>query len=272
MKIAGIEYPALAPVEAACHRARIAENRIVAEGIMRLTLECADLARALEPGQFVNVAVGGEPRQLARIPLSFVATQAQEGLVHIVYALLGPGTRRLARILEGEELDVLGPLGHGWRLDEGAARVLLVSGGTGTVPVYAAAVWCHRHGIAFDAVVGARHRELHWAVDRLRERTSGDVVVTTDDGSLGERGFATGPALRLMGERAYDLVLACGPEPLMQTVSARATELGIPCQVSMERTMACGFGACSTCAVKTTGGMKGACKAGPVFDAREVIW
>ena len=272
MMIDGHDYPGLAPTRGVEREATIVEQFEAAKGIMRMTLDCPPLARGLDAGQFLSVTVPGEGRQLTRIPLSFVATEPGKGLVHLVYAVLGAGTRRLAELPVGRELTVFGPLGHGWHFGEGLERVLLVSGGTGTVPVYAAAVWCHRNGVTFDAVVGARSKELHWAVEQLRERTEGDVVVATDDGSLGERGLASEPALRLLDERDYDLVLVCGPEPLMEAVSARAIERDVPCEVSMERTMACGFGACSTCATKTTSGMKGACMAGPVFDAREVIW
>lgn len=254
------------------HEAHVLVYEPVAQGIYRLVLGCPELAGALSAGQFVNVAVAGEERQLARIPLSFTEASAQEGTLELVYALLGPGTKRLALVEAGSTLSVLGPLGHGWRIPKDAKRVLLVCGGTGMVPVYAAALALARATIPADIVVGARSKELLWGLDELRARVEGEVIAATDDGSAGVRGFASGPALELLDRNRYDLALVCGPEPLMKAVAERAEELGVACQVSMERTMACGFGACNTCAVKTTGGMKGACMDGPVFDAKEVVW
>ncbi len=254
------------------HDVRVVENSVIGEELRKLVIEDAELARAIKPGQFVNIAVSGEPRQLTRIPLSFAECDDELGLIVLVYAIIGPGTARLAEIGPGETLSVLGPLGNGWRLADDAKRALLVSGGTGTVPVFAAALALASSGVAVDFVVGARTRDLLWGLDELRAHISGDLIATTDDGSFGEAGFASEPALELLSERSYDAVFTCGPEPLMKAISNKAAELGVSCQVSMERTMACGFGACSTCAVRTTSGMKGACMDGPVFDGREVVW
>ncbi len=252
--------------------ARVVANELVSGEIHRIVLEVGELARMLRAGQFVNVAVPGQPRQLTRIPLSFTQTDDDAGTIELVYALIGPGTAQLSRVEAGSTLSVLGPLGNGWRIPEDATRALLVAGGTGTVPIFAAALACAAAGIAADVVVGARTKDLLWGIDELKARVSGEIITSTDDGSAGEKGFASVPALELLAKRDYDLVLVCGPEPLMKAVSARAIEGGVPCEVSLERTMACGFGACSTCAVKTVRGMKGACMDGPVFDASEVVF
>ncbi len=261
-----------APSTGRLFEARVVESEPVAGVIHRIALEVGELASLLRAGQFVNVAVRGEARQLTRIPLSFTQTDVAAGAIELVYEVVGPGTACLARTEVGSTLGVLGPLGNGWSIPDDARRVLLVSGGTGTVPIFAATLACVARGIATDVVVGARTKGLLWGTDALSSQVSGSVIVSTDDGSAGEKGFASGPALALLDERAYDLVLVCGPEPLMRVVSARAIDLGIPCQVSLERTMACGFGACSTCAVKTIHGMKGACMDGPVFPASEVVF
>ncbi len=252
--------------------ALVRENELVSGEIYRILLEAPELAQALHEGQFVNVSVGGEAKQLTRIPLSFTQVDEQEGTVELVYALIGPGTRQLSRVEKGETLSVLGPLGNGWNLSAPLHRVLLVSGGTGTAPIIAAAMALAKMGVDADVVVGARSSDLLWGIDALEAKVQGEVIAATDDGSAGEKGFASEPALALLAKHDYDLVLVCGPEPLMKVVSAKAISLGIACQVSLERTMACGFGACSTCAVKTVHAMKGACMDGPVFDASEVIF
>lgn len=96
-------------------------------------------------------------------------------------------------------------------------------------------------------------------------------TVCTDDGSLGSHGFCTDPAAELLGEGGYDYVASCGPAVMMKKVAAAAAEAGAYCEVSLERMMSCGFGACNTCNVETVDGMKGACMCGPVFDASKVV-
>ncbi len=261
-----------APSKGRLFCAKVMANEPVASEINRIVLEAPELAASLRAGQFVNVAVEGEARQLTRIPLSFTDTDERAGTIELIYALIGPGTRQLSRVGEGSVLSVLGPLGNGWSIPEAAKRALLVSGGTGTVPIFAAALALAKSSTIADVVVGARTKDLLWGLAALKEKVGGEVIVATDDGSAGERGFASEPALTLLSKHPYDLVLVCGPEPLMKVVSARSVELGIDCEVSLERTMACGFGACSTCAVRTVHGMKGACMDGPVFDAKEVVF
>jgi len=98
------------------------------------------------------------------------------------------------------------------------------------------------------------------------------VVLATDDGSAGERGFVTGPVARLLEQERFDVVFTCGPELMQRIVAQLSAEAGVACQVSLERLMACGIGACLSCVVSTTDGLKRACVDGPVFDARKVVW
>jgi dihydroorotate dehydrogenase electron transfer subunit len=106
----------------------------------------------------------------------------------------------------------------------------------------------------------------------LFERVARRVDVATDDGSAGENGYVTVVTRRLLAEERFDAVYCCGPEVMQRSVAAQAAEAGVPCQVSLERLMACGIGACLSCIVSTTGGQKRACIDGPVFDAGEVCW
>lgn len=260
------------PSRARIHEATVVENRPVAKNLNLLTFRAPALAQAFEPGQFMAVAVEGEPRQVARIPLSFSATDPREGLVTTVYMVQGPGTRALAAMEPGQTTTVLGPGGHGWRLDETPHRVLLVAGGVGITPIVAAARALADRGVEFDVALGAQTADGLWGVDELYERGAGHVVVSTDDGTAGARGLVTGIVEGALMGGEHGLVLTCGPEPMMAAVARLAEEYGVDCQVSMERMMTCGFGACATCAVPTNHGSVGACMGGPVFDGKEVQW
>lgn len=237
------------------------------------------VAGLLAPGQFVEVSVPGDASQVLRVPLSFSKADAAADAVRIEYAVVGDGTRRLSLMRRGDASTLVGPCGNGWWLPGGEGRSLLVAGGIGLPPVLATAEMLTRAGLPFDAVVGAQRgsKLVGVDVDLLCGAASGDpegrVVVCTDDGSLGRAGFTTGAMADLLAERIYETVFACGPTVMMAGVSRLAEEASVACQVSLERMMGCGFGACSCCNVAMRdGSSRSCCMDGPVFDAREVAW
>ena len=251
----------------------VASNERVGDGIFRMVMHAPGLAPILSPGQFVNVAVPGDPSHITRIPLSFAGADPKAQTIEIVYAVVGEGTARLSRMGEGDASTVLGPCGKGWRLDGVSGPALLVAGGVGAPPVLAAARGLLARGIPFDVVLGAQTAGKLWGVGLAKSLGAGRVVVTTDDGTAGIKGFTTVAVEQMQGERDYTDVLTCGPQPMMAGVARLALADGSSCQVSMERMMTCGFGACNTCNVAmATGGYKACCTDGPVFDAREVAW
>lgn len=262
-------YPTPSP--ARIHDFTVVSNEPVAEGVYRLTIEAPRLAAALEPGQFMSFEVPGDTRQLIRIPLSYSSADAEAGTVTTYYAVVGDGTRRLSAMGAGSSSTVLGPGGHGWKMDENSKRVLVVAGGIGITPVIAAARFAADNGSEVDAVVGALTAAKICGTDEL-EPLCGEVRLTTDDGTAGTKGFVTAEVEPMLATGAYDLVLTCGPEPMMRAVAAIAEAAGVKCEVSVERMMTCGFGACNTCNVETVYGMVGACMAGPVFDSKVVAW
>lgn len=259
------------PSPARIHDFTVVSNEPVAEGVYRLTIEAPRLAAALEPGQFMSFEVPGDTRQLIRIPLSYSSADVEAGTVATYYAVVGDGTRRLSAMGAGSTSTVLGPGGHGWRMDKGAKRVLVVAGGIGITPVIAAARFAADNGAEVDAVVGALTAAKICGTDELGP-LCGEVRLTTDDGTAGTKGFVTAEVEPMLATGAYDLVLTCGPEPMMRAVAAIAEAAGVKCEVSVERMMTCGFGACNTCNVETVYGMMGACMAGPVFDSKVVAW
>jgi dihydroorotate dehydrogenase electron transfer subunit len=260
------------PSPARLHDFEVVENESVADGIFRLVLRAPRLASGLSAGQFMSIAVPGDRTQLVRVPLSFSNADVVAGTVETEYAVVGDGTRRLSLMRPGDRASVLGPGGHGWRVTDSPRRIMLVAGGIGITPIVAAARLLASRSIEVDAIVGTKTSGTLWGCGELRDLGVEHVVVTSDDGTAGERGFTTDALAPALRERDYDLVLTCGPEVMMKKVARLSEEAGVSCEVSMERMMTCGFGACSTCVVPTTSGNVGACMGGPVFDAREVQW
>lgn len=249
----------------------VESNEPVAEGVFAMRL-ASEVAGMLAPGQFMELSVPGDPSQLLRVPLSF--SRADDGRVWVAYAVVGDGTRRLSLMRPGDESTLVGPCGRGWRLPAAAGRALVVAGGIGIPPVVAAARMLVEAGVPTDAVVGARSASalVGPLVDELRG-ICGEVVVATDDGSAGRAGLVTAPVGELLGEGGHDVVCACGPNVMMGAVARLAAAAGVRCQVSLERMMGCGFGACSCCNVELADGRQASCCLdGPVFDGAEVAW
>ena len=172
----------------------------------------------------------------------------------------------------GDTSTLLGPGGRGWSVPKACERALLVAGGIGVPPVLSLAKKLDAAEIAFDVCLGAATAGKLVGVDDFKDLPHcGEVRVCTDDGSFGVRGFCTEPASEFLASIAYGYVATCGPAPMMERVACLAKDAGVYCEVSVERMMSCGFGACNTCNVQTVDGMKGACMCGPVFDASKVV-
>lgn len=259
------------PSSARMHDFEVVSNKEIAQGIFSLVISAPKLASALKPGQFVNIAIPGDASSLLRVPLSYYRADAEAGTVEIWYAVVGDDTRRLSQMGSGSTSDLLGPGGHGWNVPADCNRALLVAGGIGVPPVLCLAEDLSRRGIAFDVCVGAACDDKVVGLDGFKAVGAGEVVLCTDDGSAGQKGFVTDPAAKMLGLGKYGYVASCGPAIMMQKVAQAAAENDVYCEVSLERMMSCGFGACNTCNVETVDGMKGACMCGPVFDASKVV-
>jgi len=249
--------------------------------VYKLVLRAPEIARRAVAGQFVEVrcapgrSTAVDP--LLRRPFSLCEIDPEHGLLSLIYRVVGRGTRALAALEPGADLDLMGPLGHSFPDPAaGSGRLVLVGGGLGIPPMVAAAVRARTvSGPAARecvALVGARTARDLAGVRELAE-TGVPVTVTTDDGSAGERGLVTVPLSQLIALGQVGEVWACGPEVMLRVVADLCRPAGIPCFVSVERHMACGFGACIGCTVpKAQGpGFYKACQDGPVFPAEEVV-
>jgi dihydroorotate dehydrogenase electron transfer subunit len=235
----------------------ILQNRAVAEGVYDLRA-AMELPSEPSPGQFVHVACGDG--LLLRRPISLCGYD--NGVARLVYAVRGEGTRWLSRRRPGERLDILGPLGRGFSLDDRPA--LLVGGGIGAPPM---AFCADRAEGKTHAILGFRNTG---AVCLTEAFASLDLL--TDDGSAGEKGYPHEVLRDRLQGNDWPRVLACGSKAMLRAVAKVCEEFDVECQVSMEQRMACGVGACVVCSCGVGGHYKRVCMDGPVFDAREVDW
>ena len=248
---------------------RAASNTRLGEGLYQLVLDAPQIAAAAQCGQFVHIACG--EGNLLRRPISIC--EAGEGRLRIVFQVKGSGTEWLADRKEGDTLDVLGPLGHGFDTAALGARPVFLGGGIGVPPMLQAAKCAKAAGAAPRAVLGFRNKGAVILEEDFRAVC--ETFVTTDDGSYARHGFVTDVLQELVADATG--VAACGPKPMLKAIAAIAKQAGLPCQVSMEERMGCGIGAClvCACALKAENGETRyghVCKDGPVFNAEEVEW
>lgn len=235
-----------------------------------MVLHVGDMVRAsqMRPGQFLHIKCG--EGLLLRRPISISRWTGSEtgDTLTIVFEIRGEGTAWLAERQEGEFLDVLGPLGNGFNVED--APYLLVGGGIGVPPIQGCAEAAQGKS---TAILGFRSKDRVILLGHF-DRLCAKVLVATDDGSLGYHGFVDALVRQeLEKEHHYQGVLACGPKPMLKSVAKVAAEFGVPCQVSMEERMGCGVGACLVCATPMKDGtVRHVCKDGPVFNAEEVDW
>jgi dihydroorotate dehydrogenase electron transfer subunit len=257
-----------------------------------------------KPGQFaeIDLSAAAVPAQkdipedlkdcaergiILRRPFSFSSIQKAKNntFVNILYQLAGPATLRMMTLAKGDIISVVGPLGNGFWLPRGKRHVILLSGGMGIPPLkhIAATLAKENRDIEIIVLAGARSKkELPFSPKEFKMLGVKKLIITTDDGSAGIRGFVTVQLEKWLiqnpSKAAKTAVYCCGPEPMLAEAARIANKYSIDCQLSMERRMACGTGLCQGCAIecKIAGAdetvYKMCCKDGPVFDSKEVVF
>ena len=236
--------------------------------LLKLTDDRAALPDML-PGQFVEVRIDDSPSTMLRRPISIHYVDRDANELWLLVALVGDGTRRLGSLSAGDTLNCVLPLGNGFtmanRPDE---RILLVGGGVGVAPLLYFGERLKAVGAVPTFLLGARSASDLLMLDRFQ--AIGNVAVTTEDGSMGEKGFVTNHSI--LQQATFDRISTCGPKPMMVAVARYAAQANIPCEASLENLMACGLGACLCCVEKTVDGNLCVCTEGPVFDTRRLLW
>lgn len=265
---------------------KILSNEQVSEGHCLIKLFSRRIARSVKPGQFVQVTVNSTGGPLLARPFSVLDADGDSFL--ILYRVVGQGTRLLAQRKRGESIPVIGPLGNGFGFKKRrSSEVILVGGGVGIPPLYylARSILGNSPSRAeakkVYVVLGGRKKGLLHCRNEFR-KMGVSLHIATDDGSAGSKGVVTDVLEDLLVElekkndkgsfERSQKIYACGPKPMLKTTAILAEKFGVDCEVSLEEVMACGFGACLGCAVKTKRGYLMSCKDGPVFNAKDVVW
>lgn len=264
------------------HATTVLARREPAHGVILLALDAPELANATQPGQYLMaIPPSGEAAATA------LAVYERSGKhASILFFVTGKRTAELATLVCGDRLDVVGPLGNGFDCSGDARDVAIVAGGVGIASVWLCAQELLARGARVRLFYGARTAEL--LVDAQRFADAGcELVVTTDDGTRGERGFITDALKR---SRKPEAIYACGPSPMLRRVGEIAEEFGVRAQLSLEETFGCGVGGCWGCVVPLIGTSAQApnfpaaelggsdvvyariCKEGPVFWSDELRW
>lgn len=241
----------------------IVRREQLGEKYFALTLQHPDKLPGIEAGQFVEVEVRNCREVMLRRPISIHDVDSEANTLTLLIQVVGKGTRQLATLKEGDTLNLVYPLGHGFSVE--GTRPLLVGGGAGIAPLLHLAKCYNEKGVRPTILLGGRTKEL--IPVREAFEPYGQVLFSTEDGSLGERGMVT---QHPMFTASYDQICTCGPTPMMKAVGRYALEKGISCEVSLENMMACGVGACLCCVTDTDEGHKCVCKEGPVFNAEKL--
>ncbi len=246
-----------------------------------LSLVAPTIASTAKAGQFVGLQPGTDRPFLLRRPFSIHRVERHGpdfGTLEIVFDVVGPGTEVLSELRPHDSVDVIGPLGRPFSLPDEPCSCLLVGGGYGVAPLFFLAEELRVRGCRVDFVVGASTSErLFKAIEA--KRLGRTAVITTDDGSTGQRGVVTDAMPALMAQARTSMVYACGPMPMLAAVSRVAAAAGVPCQVSVEELMACGTGICFSCVIPMAGDgrqastrMARSCVDGPVLDGAAIAW
>ena len=222
------------------------------------------------PGQFAQLRVDGSKNTYLRRPISIHQVAKEANLVSFLVQTVGDGTRALAKLQAGDTLNAVLPLGNGFTLPQTEGeRVLLVGGGVGVAPLYQLCSALREQNQHAVFLLGARSANDLLRLDAYKALA--EVCVTTEDGSMGEKGFVTQHSL--LQHETFDRIYCCGPKPMMMAVARYAKQTGTPLQVSLENQMACGLGACLCCVEDTQKeGHVCVCKDGPVFNVEDLKW
>ena len=253
-----------------CGEYKIVGKKALAENIYSFTVHCPEAAELARCGQFVHILV---PGFTLRRPISICEIDREHGTICFVFVIKGHGTEALARVNEGDMINMIAPLGNGFSAADAPSdkRVIVVGGGIGVPPMLQTAK-CYSD---VTAILGFRSYGNIILADEMHTFCD-DVIICTDDGSVGEKGIVTAPLTRELDKGDAGAVFACGPLRMLGAVADLANRYGVFCEVSLEERMGCGVGACVGCVARINRNgeekLLRVCKDGPVFNAKEVLF
>jgi len=220
------------------------------------------------PGQFAQVRVDGSPETFLRRPISIHDVDYEKNSFKLLIQIAGKGTKKLSELVTGDILNLVYPLGNSFSLPSGKDKILLVGGGCGIAPLLFLGKYLKSNGFVPDILLGFRNKER--IIEFEEYLTTGNVFVTTEDGSMGEKGYVTTHSV--FSSNRYGRIYCCGPDTMMKSIASYCKNKDIVCEVSLENLMACGIGACLCCIVDTVKGNLCTCIDGPVFNVNDLKW
>lgn len=247
--------------------------------IFLMRLQCPDIAKIIEPGQFINIKVNNELIPLLRKPFSVCRRNSEEGWIEVLWKVVGEGTKIMAGYKAGESVNVLGPLGRGFNIPPNMHTALLVGGGLGVAPLPFLCEELLKVGKTVVVFLGAKSINDLSFID-VFQHMGVKVYITTEDGSKGKRGLVTDFLKEYLIQKKTLIqahLFSCGPTGLLNEMIKISEEFSLEGQISIETMMGCGFGICMGCPVQVREGQSGgglyklACLDGPVFNALEVV-
>lgn len=256
-------------------KAKLIQKQEIGPEMLKYSVKAKEITGTARPGQFIEIRVNDDIEPFLRRPISIYNMDKQNGILEFIFQIKGKGTKILSQKREGELIDIIGPLGFGPFKYSNYQKLGIIGGGIGVFPLYELAKSAKSENKNVNIYLGFRNKELV-VLENEFKNVSDKLQITTDDGSYAEKGFAIDFLRKDIEDGKIDSIYACGPVPMLRAVKKLAMEKEIPCQISLEERMACGLGVCLGCAVKTAKSTAEepeywhVCKAGPVFQAKDV--
>lgn len=260
-------------------KARVLFNKKMSQEVCKIGLKCDQVFAGALPGQFVTLRLPDHISPLIRRPFSIHGLIEENGGfngIEILLKVVGEYTKKFFELSKGDIVDLLGPLGNGFSVSKSCQHIFIVSGGIGVAPLAFLASYLRRKDLDIptcNVFIGGKSKVELLCVDDFADLEM-NVSVATDDGSIGYKGMVTGLVKSALKNNLPDLIYACGPMPMLNTMAEIAKVQNIPCQVSIEYIMACGTGACLGCAIESkdpSDKYLHVCTDGPVFDANSIM-
>lgn len=245
------------------------------DDIYKFSVEAPEIVELAKPGNFIEIRVSDTTEPFLRRPISIYNLDKEKGILEFIFQVRGKGTEILAKKQIGEYIDIIGPLGYGTFKYQKHENIAIIGGGIGVFPLYELAKSAKKENKNVSIYLGFRSKDFV-VLENEFENVSDKLIITTDDGSYANEGFAINFLSKDIEDENIDCIYACGPLPMLKAVQKLAKEKSIDCQISLEEKMGCGLGVCLGCAVKKANSSKDApeyfhvCKGGPVFNANDV--
>ncbi len=246
------------------------ENKKLNKDNFLLKLQSPIPVSELFPGQFINVEIKDASEIFLRRPFSILDVDYTNNTISLLVKILGRGSKKLTDAKEGQNINAIVPLGKSFTLPTENDRILLIGGGSGVAPMLFLSKICGLNPAKVTVLIGARSISDH--IDISDYQSFGQFFFTTEDGSLGEKGYVTNHSVFTANLAQYSKIYTCGPDLMMKAIGKIALQKNIFCEVSLENMMACGFGVCLCCVEDTKTGHKCVCTDGPVFNVNELKW